>query len=635
MWEAYSVAIRVGLINGVASGLTSMVRQFKTADMAAIGLQKRLKEIKGLMLVGGVTAGAGLAIAAALEKTVKPASEITRQMSLLNTLGMKQKDVAAAVAAAWKTSFEVPTTTVAKNLEAFRELRSAFGMGHEREAAAVLPTVGRMDAIQYALTGKHQDRVGFDMVKAIELRTGVMTQEALQRNADRMGQAILGMSGTISVSDFHGALKMGKMATQKWTDDFVYGYLPTLMQEMKVGHGGAQTAGTALMSFYQQAHGRMTKAAMPFWVASGLISPHDIVRTAGGQWQMKPGAVKGTSTLEANPFQWVQQYLAPGVARIMANKHVSAETAVNAMFSNRNAAFAAYNMLQKAQQYERDKRTIDAANDPLKAYNKLKASNPQIAAMALQARWNDIMAQLGLVIMPQLLKAAELLLPPLIRLGEWMRDNPKAVSALTIGLEALSGALIAGGTVSMIGALAKGFGLLMKIFPVLAIAGEAVGGAVTLIAAALGAPVWLVGAAIAAGIAAIAGALWAFTHWDQVKEAISDAFNFIVSAAKDLWAQLTGQQKPKPGQGYQGLTQNRAHGNYGYGPHGESPFNHKSAYVRPGASGGAAVTKTADVYLDGHKVGRVLGRQLGGVYGGTTSFDPSLDLTPVGGSYSA
>jgi hypothetical protein len=461
VFEAYSVAIRVSLINGVASGLMQMSRQFAKVHGDVDGLQKRLDRIKSTMLVGGVMVGAGLGIFGLIGKTLPAGMELANQMSLINTLGMKQVDVFKALAAARSTAYDVPTTTTADALKSFRELRGAFGAGREGEAMSMLPTVARVQGIMHALTGKDQEGVGFDMVKAIELRSPLMTSEAIQRNAALMAQTVIAMGGTVNVKDFHGALKMGKMATMKWSDDFTYSYLPTLMQEMKVGQGGAQTAGTALMSLYQQMHGQVTKSAMSNWIAGGLISQSDIIKNATGQYQMRPGAVHGIGTFESNPFLWVQQYLRPAVDKITAKTHVSPETAIQSMFSNRNAQFAAYTMYVKAQQFERDKTQIGQA-DSLGAYNKLLKTNPELAMFALQQKWQDLKAQIGFTIMPDLLKAMQALLPMLQDFTKYIAANPDAVRKFVKGLSLVAGLFTAAGTVMLIKGTADAFGLLFR-----------------------------------------------------------------------------------------------------------------------------------------------------------------------------
>ena len=483
MFEAYSVAIRVSLINGITSELMNISRGFLKAHGDATKFKRELDAIKFKLLAGAAIAGTGFFGLSLLGKTLPYAKEYSRQLALMNTLGMKQADIAKVVGQAWKTSFAVPTTTAAQNLATFRELRSAFGSDTEGQAhaAMMLPVVGRLAGVMQSLTGRAQEHVGFDMVKAIELRTGVMTTAALERNSELMSRAIIGMGGTVTVADFHGALKMGKMATNKWSDDFAYNYLPTLMQELKTGAGssgsggGAQSAGTMLMSLYQQVHGRMTKSSMPLWVEGGLVRPQDVVKNQTGQYQMRPGSVAGTELFEQNPFLWIQQYLRPAVARIMAKEHISAESAINSMFSNRNAGFAAYNMYFKAAQYERDKATIGKADGGYTAYQKLLKTDPTLAQQALTAQWQNILAQIGFSIMPTLVSGTLKLMGGLRMVSGWMRDHPDLTKGLVIGFAALSAAMAFGGTVILLSAAFGAIKLALGLFNVGKLFGLATG----------------------------------------------------------------------------------------------------------------------------------------------------------------
>jgi hypothetical protein len=538
--EAYSVAVRVSLINGAASGLMALARQFNTTHVSAMALKKELRGIGLLMVGGGMMAAGGAFGLHMIGKTLPYAKEYANQLSLMNTLGMRQADIAKVVGQAWKASMDVPSTTAAGNLKTFRELRSVFGVGHESEAASMLPIVGRIQGALTALTGREQENVGFDLVKAIELRTGVMTQAALQRNAELLSRTMIGMGGTVTVSDFHGALKMGKMATNKWSDDFTYSYLPTLMQELKTASGGgAQTAGTALMSLYQQMHGRMTKAAMPLWVASGLVNASDVVRNGTGSWQMKPGAVKGTGLEETNPFLWVQQYLRPAVDKMAAARHISTESVINSMFSNRNAAFAAYNMYTKAQQYDRDKQTIGQA-DSYSAYQKLLKTNPELAQLALQKQWQNLLGQLGFTIMPALIKGMTSLIGILQKVTAFTRAHPRVTGAAVGGFAALSGLLLIGGIATMLVGSLMALGLAFQV-----LGGEAafIGPLATslrtlgtTVAVAAGTISW---PAVAIGIAVTAIGVAAFQiwrHWDSTK----GVFQNIKAELGMFWSWLGG-----------------------------------------------------------------------------------------------
>jgi hypothetical protein len=611
MFEAYSIGIRIGLINGVSSGLIALARQFRSAEMGAAGLRKELKTIKGLGIVGAGLTVAGLGMFAGLEKTAQAGKEYANQLALMNTLGMKQADVAAAVGKAWQTAYDVPTTSIEGNLKSFRELRSVFGVGRENDAAAMLPIVGRIEGVLTALTGHEQDKVGFDLVKATELRTGLMTMQALQQNAEMMSRAIIGMGGTITVGDFHGALKMGKMATNKWSDSFTYEYLPTLMQEMKTASGGgAQSAGTALMSFYQQAHGRMTKAAMPYWEMGGLVAPKDIVRNAGGQWQVKPGGVKNTSLLESNPYLWVQTTLRPAIDKISDKMHVSAETAINAMFSNRNAAFAAYNMYVKSQQYERDKKTIDQA-DSYEGYQKLLKTSPQLAEMALAKQWHNLMATIGYQVLPDLMAAIQAILPMIRDATKWANANPGALRAWIHGFEVLAAIFTASGVAVSALAAAKALGLVFRLFG----GGGAVAGIVKM------AP------GMVSAIGRMGGALGALS---LVRFGLITAGIIGIGAAINALHKAGGGDQARAGATATGVAAGLNTRDW-IGRLWDNTFS-RDHHARPAHH--YTSDKAGDVYMDGRLVGKIVAghlvKGLNGPSSGPGTFDATRNYSPAG-----
>jgi len=510
------------------------------------------------MAGGALMGGAGALGLGLIAKTLPAAKEYANQLSLMDTLGMKQADIAKVVGQAWKTSFDVPTSTVAENLKSFREVRSAFGSTSalQGEAAAMVPLVARMQGILTALTGKAQDRVGFDMVKAIELRTGVMTPGAMASNAQLMSQALIGMGGTLTVSDFHQALKQGRMATAKWDNAFTYRYLPTLMQELKTGGGGGGQAGTALMSFYQQAHGRMQKSALPLWLAAGLIRPDDVVRNATGSYQVKPGAVAGTALMETNPYLRTQRYLRPAVDKLAAEKRITPESVINSMFSNRLSGFAAYTFYQKSAQFDRDKLTISKA-DGSQAYEKLLATNPAIAQLRLQAQLVDAETSLAKSSMPLMIKSMKGLSGALATITKVLNRHPRQAEAAMVGTAGLSGLLIAGAAASAIAALVKSAGVLLKVFSAVGAIGPALEGAAggfTVLGAAIAgisAPVWGTAAAIAAGVAGVGVAIYQmWKHWDKAKSVLANIrselgmfWTWLLSLPAKLWAAIPQPMK--------------------------------------------------------------------------------------------
>lgn len=546
MFEAYSIGIRVSLINGVTAGLIGLARQFKGADQDAKGLQKSLDRIAKTAAIGvGLTASGAFGLGM-VGKAISISKEYANQLSLLNQLGMSQRDIAAGVGAAWKTAYDVPTTKVEENIKTLRELRSAFGPSsyQESEARMVLPMVQRVSSVLTALTGKEQNHVGFDLVKATELRTlGGMTPEAMNRNIDLMSRTLIAMGGTITAQDFHGTFKMGKMATGKWSDEFAYLYLPTLMQELKTGAGGgAQSAGTILMSLYQQMHGKMTKAAMPLWVDAGLVKSSDIVKNATGQYQVRPGGVAGTALFEQDPYLWVQKYLRPGVDRLMATKGITAETAINAMFSNRNAAFGAYTFYAKSVQFERDRKLIEQSRNSEGAYQSLLKTNPMLAEKALQTQLHNQLVVFGYSVLPDLLKVLTAVLPIMRDFTAWIHEHGKVAKFLMGALVTVSSVLLVGGALTSAKAAFEGLGLLFGLFkaegalvtrvvPAIGTGLRIVVGAITSLAGVLG---WWT-APIVAALAAVGGGIYFIAKgwerdksgWTNIRDGLGDYWKWL------------------------------------------------------------------------------------------------------------
>lgn len=457
---AYSVAIKLSVANLASQGIKLLAGDLLAAHGAAVKLEDKLKALKTIAIGYGMQKIGG-GMLSFLEKSVETSKEYTRQMSLLNRAGMSHKEVAEATAAAWKTSHEVITSSAAENLAAIRELRSVFGTEHMHEAYAILPVVQRTKAIMEALSGKSQEGVAFDMVKAIELRnTGAMSTATMQKNADMMSQTLMAFGGTLNVHDYHMALKQAKTSGMRLDDTFVYKYLPTLMQEVKTGTGGAQSAGTILETMRRAiAGGRISEKMIGNWLDSGLISASGIGHGGAHNRFIKPGSVAGTEMFLSNPYQWANEIAAPAIQKLMAKKHVGFDTATAMLFGDRNAEFGVSTMIKKAMQFERDRKLVDTGYNSYDNYQALLKSNPQLAQMAMQKQWENVQARIGYEILPTLIPLMIKFADTLNGISEWMKKHPvktewivKGLVGFGIGMVVVGKALMTAGIIKFLGA---------------------------------------------------------------------------------------------------------------------------------------------------------------------------------------
>lgn len=530
MFEAYKIGVTLTLVNNVSAALGVIGQHFAKAQTQVKEYQKQLDKINLSMLKGGAAMATGAFGFHLLSKTLAPAKEYAHQLSQLNVLGMKHAEIMGVVNKAWDVSRSVPTSNAADNIKAYRELRSAFGAGHEHEALGVLAKTQMVSGILASVKGAKQDGVGFDLVKAIELTVrGALSQEVLGRRMEMMTQAIVGMGGTVDAKDFHMALKYAKSGASSYSEDFLFKYLPSLVQEFKTGkHGGASSAGTALNAGYRMIVGQqIAKETFQNWIDAGLIDKSRVVANKHhtGVAKLLPGAVAGASVYSDNPEIWAQQYGMPAVLKLMKLNQLNQDQAIAALTKDGNKAFLLNTLINKAAQFQRDKTMIGQA-DSFGAYDKLLKTDPQLAEQALHKQWSNLLGIIGYQVMPELLKGTMWLIDTLKSLSAWVKDNEVKAKILVGAFTALSGTLLFGGAVTLLTASFKGLSLVMKggelsggiatlgkalLFPGVGAAGGAAG--IISIAASLGA---LAGGLVLLG-GATAGLAW-FLNWISPNE---------------------------------------------------------------------------------------------------------------------
>ncbi|MDR3449312.1 MAG: hypothetical protein P4M15_06140 [Alphaproteobacteria bacterium] len=467
---AYSVAIKLSLANLASKGVRLLAKDFMAAHGAAAKLEDKLKALK-LIGVGYGMEKAGQGILGFMGKAVDSSKEYVHQMSLMNIAGWTQKEIAGSVAAAWKTTGSVITTTAAQNLETLQELRTAFGKGEGMQHAyAVLPQVQRVSSILASLTGREQSHVGFDMVKAIELGSkGALSVDSMMRQSEMMSKALVQFGRTLTVSDFHQSLKMSRAMAPYMSDEFKYQYLPTLIQEMKTGagggggsYGGASGAGMAIASLGQVVVGQMIpKALIQNWIDSGLVSRGRVVADPHNRTTSKilPGGVVGQNEFGANPYLWAQKYAMPAVNRLMAEKHLDQYGAILALTHNRVAAFALQTLINKAAQFERDRKLITEGPTSYDSYQTMLKTDPEAAQIAMQKQWHNTLDLIGWKILPRLVPYMVKFADWLDRISQWMQRNPEAANRVVLGLAALGVGLNVIGKVMMAAGMIKFLGM--------------------------------------------------------------------------------------------------------------------------------------------------------------------------------
>ncbi len=604
MFEAYSIAVKISVVNQVSGALMAMSKQFSTLHGQAANFQKKLDSIKLTMLQGGALLGAGAFGLKLFDGAVKSADEYYHQLAILKNVGMSQVEVAQSVRKAWETTHEVMSTKASENIKTLLELRSAFGEGKYHEALAILPTVQRMGAVLHTITGASQDHVGFDMIKAIELGTkGALNEEGVKHQAEMMSKAIIAMNGTVTVSDFHQALKYSRSAAPYLSDEFKYQYLPTLIQEFKTGKGGASGAGNTIASLFGVIVGKMIpKDLIQNWSDAGLIKKGSVVADPHSRTTSKilPGGIVGSAEFAQNPETYALKYIKPAIEKLEATKHISEIDAYYALTKNRIAAFGLQTLVNKALQFERDKQLIDRAPNSEQAYNNLAKTDPELARAQLDAQWENLKVRLAYDVMPKLIQAFNWLTPKLSELVGFMERHQTAVTAFVgafLGLSALSA--VAGSILLVTGAF-KALGLALSV-----------AGGITALGGALGGVAAIPIMPIVAGLAALAAVIWGISKIPSPTKPDEGALIPGGHGSRYALPKLVGPPvPPKPAQDKEGPLIPGGHGS-------RYPFGYKPpqvSTVAPASQRNPGMVQTT-VNIDGRKVATAISPYFAGPLG--------------------
>lgn len=526
---AYSVAIKLSVANLASQGVKLLAADLLKAHGQAVNLQDKLKALR-MVAIGYGMEKVGQGMLGFLHKAVDGSKEYTHQLALMNAAGFTHKELAESVGSAWKTSHDVISSTAAGNIETIRELRSAFGAGEGMEHAyTMLPIVQRMNGIMTSLTGKEQHNVGFDAVKAIEFGTkGALTVPEMQRQSEMMTKALMAFGGTLTVSDFHQTFKAAKTAAAFMTDDFKYTILPTIMQEMKSGHGGAQAAGTAIATLFGtiKGHAIMTRM-IPAWMDAGLIAKGGVQadKHHKGVSRIGPGGIAGEDLFTRNPEEWAVKYLIPARDKLMKLRHIDEVGAYYSLTGNRNTAFMFQTLANKGLQFARDQDLIRRAPGSVGAYNQLLNKDPVLAEEAIHAQWKNLLAIIGYQILPKMIPFMVKFAEGLNAISTWMAAHPNITQGLVIGLGAVGIALTILGKVMMTAGIIKFLGIgpmVLRVLPAFGLVG--------IVIAAIGTAAYLV----YRNWSSIGPKLKAM--WSGIKSAASTAATWIADKASKVWA---------------------------------------------------------------------------------------------------
>ena len=464
-FEAYKIAVKLSLVNNVSTGLVALATQFQAlnshingANASMSQLERKMLGIKRMGLIGGAMAGAGAfglsLFAAPLEEAKKFQTEEAKFASL--GFGDKVTNQAVQFANGMKTI----GTSATENLALVSDAMAVFKDLHHAEFAA--PIMAKMKFANEAVFGKEgggaNERKFMDMLKVIEFRGGLSSQQEFGTQADYVQKVIAGSRNRVDAGQLLAALKTGGVAlSQRSNESFYLGSEP-LIQEF-----GGQRYGTGAMSIYQNlVQSRGTITAQQELDRLGLLDRSKIEFNSLGKLKKAlPGAFKGSEILEKQgELALLNQVLLPAFAAkgITSDEDVVRELGM--IIGNRTGSGLMARIFQQrntiAMQSEANKSAMGI--DQLSgAANKTLAGKE----LDLHAKWRDVLKELGTTVLPIAIKAVEGLTDVLKGVIAFAREFPLLTKGLTIAFGVLAGLVAVGGTIMLAKSAFMALGLAM------------------------------------------------------------------------------------------------------------------------------------------------------------------------------
>lgn len=467
-FEAYSVAIRLKLLDGVSTGLIGLASHFSAFNQHVNGsqagllkLEGQLQRIKMLGIAGGAAMGLGGGMLYMLEGPIKAAREYELAFTKFKTLNLgeavnKQADHFARSADIMGVSAKQLMTTMAESVGIF---------GSYGEAQKYTPKLAALNAANSAIfhgkIGDIDEGATRSLVKFMDRRGLTKDEAGFNRGLDLAEKLVTGSGGFIQFRDLAQFSQQGGTAFRSLSDQGLTN-MALLLQEQ----GGAR-AGTAMMSIYQNlVAGRTPVKTMHLLEDYGL----------GKIGQKTSGTVGGRSStsntfalnpayaavLQADPVEFFRSIFLPKLAAKGITSEAGILKATNDLLSNRTASGQASIMTTQLMQIARDAALTKNAMGDKQVIDQYK-KDPNSQWGDLSAKYTNLMLELGEAALPLVVKAIGGLISVVKGLTDFARNFPTTTKVLMVAFSGLGALMLAGGAVTLIVAGFKALGLALLL----------------------------------------------------------------------------------------------------------------------------------------------------------------------------
>lgn len=609
MFEAYSVAVKLHLVDGVTMGLLGMRRGITGLAGEVSTAEASLKR---LGMLGGALAAGGIFGLSLFKVPLEEARKFQTEVARFTSLGFGEKVNSEAVQFA--TGMKTFGTSARDNMTLVSDAMAVFkDIGHAEMAAPILAKMKFANQAVFGAGGSANESKFMDMLKVVEFRGGLSSDAEFHTQANFVQKVISGSRNRVDASALLLALKTGGAALSRRENDAFYLGSEPLIQEF-----GGSRYGTGAMSIYQnlvQSRGSIT--AQQELLRLGLLDKSKVVFNDQGRLKKAlPGAFLGGDILtKQGELSLLEKVLLPAFAAKGITTDDGIINELSMILGNRTGS----SLMSRVYLQRAVLKTQANANRSAQGIDELDATartTLQGKEIELDAKWHDVLKELGTTVLPLAIRGVEGLTGILKGVIDFSRAFPgitTAIAGTSVAIFALAGA---GGTLMLLRAGLGGLSLALS-------AGAA--GEIGLLGA-VGGLLGPVGLAVA-GLGALAVTLGLFANGkkDDGKDHTGQHWELNPSGHGGDWLpdhRLVGMHR--------GFAGNPEHWVPGATP-GRGNWLPDNLVAAPKNE----VVHVTKIHMDGRQVAETVtrhqARELSRPQSGIGGFDPSRALEPAGG----
>jgi hypothetical protein len=457
-FDAYKVAVKLTLINGVSAGLAGLAGEFKglnkhvgSTQQGLLDIEKRLHNIKRLGMIGGGMAAAGGFGLALFKAPIEEAIKLDQQISKFKLFGMGDKVNAEAVSFA--KGMNVMGSSYTENMKLMIEAQGVFresGIGGSAAlegAKLAAPLLAKIAFSTKSLDGESSAKLNTSalaMLRYVEDSGGLKSPEKFKELADAGWKMVQTSGGSVSWEQLRQFKARAGVAGMNISGDGMAELEPVIT--MLKG----QTAGFALRTAYNRLNGiiKIPNQVAHELVNGGLWDAHKVIfNSMGGIKAFKGNPFKYSKEFNENQPEFYAKYIIPLHQKMGITTESQIAQANAMMFGSTGGTL--FTLIDK--NLAKLRQSLDAQNKALGIDESAKVAGDSANGkfVDLHAKWANVLAELGTAILPMAIRGVENLTNTLKSAISFAHEFPVLSKTLIVGFAGVSALFVAGGVFAM------------------------------------------------------------------------------------------------------------------------------------------------------------------------------------------